>query len=129
MLPLGWDMSTWNVGWGLKLVGRMIAAGAALIWFAFFVEHLTDWFTGPETPPAIVWLAQLAHLGILLGLLASLRWRLTGSLATAASTFLFFGLTVWPPVPVLFVPTMAPALLFLLAWRLERTTNAQRLRA
>ena len=71
MLPLGWDMSTWN-GWGLKLVGRMIAAGAALIWFAFFVEHVADWFAGPPMPPPIVWAAQLAHLAILLGLLASL---------------------------------------------------------
>ena len=113
----------------LGLLASVVAIGVALLWLAFFIEHVADWFTRPQLPPLFVWAAQLAHLGILLGLLASLRWRLAGSVAAVASAVLFFALTVWPPVPVLFIPTMAPALLFLLAWILGRNANAQRLRA
>ena len=113
----------------LGLLASLVAVGAALVWLAFFIEHVADWFTRPQLPPPFVWAAQLAHLGILLGLLASVRWRLAGSIATAASAVLFFALTVWPPVPVLFVPTVTPALLFLLAWMWGRNANAERLRA
>ncbi|MGE5837449.1 MAG: hypothetical protein ACM4AI_23450 [Acidobacteriota bacterium] len=113
----------------LGLLASLVAVGAALLWLAFFVEHVAAWFTRPPLPPAIVWVAQLANLAILLGLFASLRWRLTGSIVTIASVVLFFALTIWPPVPVLFIPTVAPALLFLLAWMLGRNANAERLRA
>jgi hypothetical protein len=114
---------------GLKLIAGIVAAGAAVLWFGFFMEHLTQWFIGAQAPPLLVWAAQLAHLGILVGLLASLRWRLAGSILTAASVLLFFALTVWPPIPVLFIPTVAPAALFLAAWMLGRSPRAQRLRA
>lgn len=113
----------------LGLLASLLAVGASLLWLAFFIEHVADWFTRPDLPPPFVWAAQLAHLGILLGLLASVRWRLAGSIAAAASAVLFFALTVWPPVPVLFIPTVAPAMLFLLAWILGRHANAQRMRA
>jgi hypothetical protein len=114
---------------GLKLVASIVAACAAALWLAFFVEHLTEWFTGPQAPPLFVWAAQLAHLGILVGLIASLRWRLAGSIGAVLSVLVFFALTVWPPVPLLFIPTIAPALLFLAAWLMRGDANAQRLRA
>ena len=114
---------------GLKLIAGIVAAGAAVLWLGFFIEHLTEWFIGAQAPPLLVWAAQAAHLGILVGLLASLRWRLAGSILTAASALLFFALTVWPPIPVLFIPTVAPAALFLVAWMLGRSPRAQRLRA
>jgi hypothetical protein len=122
-------MADAQISWRLRFLASVVAIGAALLWFAFFVEHAAEWFTGPRFPPVVVWVAQLAHLGILVGLVASLRWRLAGSLAAAASVVLFFALTVWPPVPVLFIPTVLPALLFLLAWILGRNHDAQRLRA
>jgi len=126
---VGRPMASAKTNRRLGLLASLVAVGAALLWLAFFVEHVADWFAGPPMPPPIVWAAQLAHLAILLGLLASLRWRLTGSIVTVASAVLFFALTVWPPVPVLFIPTVAPALLFLLAWMLGRNANAERLRA
>lgn len=113
----------------LKLVASIAAVGVAVVWLGFFVEHVREWFNGPPWPPPGVWVAQLAHLGILVGLIASLRWRLAGSIATVVSAIVFFALTVWPPVPVLFVPTIAPALLFMAAWLLRGGANAQRLRA
>lgn len=114
---------------GLRIVACIVAVGVAVLWLGFFIEHLTEWFVGVLAPPLLVWAAQLAHLGILAGLLASLRWRLVGSIVTAASAVLFFALTVWPPVPELFVPTIVPAGLFLAAWMLGRSPRAQRLRA
>jgi hypothetical protein len=122
-------MALTAVGRGLKLLASFVAAGAAVLWLAFFIEHITEWFQGPPWPPAAVWIAQAAHFGILAGLLASLRWRLAGSITTVVSVIVFFALTVWPPVPLLFVPTIAPALIFLAAWALGRHTDAQRLRA
>ncbi len=113
----------------LRVLGGAVAAGAAVLWLAFFIEHATEWFNGPPWPPAGGWIAQAAHLGILAGLFASLHWRLAGSVATLVSVTLFFALTVWPPVAVLFVPTSAPALIFLAAWALGRHADAQRLRA
>jgi hypothetical protein len=122
-------MSPPSVSRGLKLVASLVAACAAALWLVFFVEHLTEWFSGPPWPPLFVWAAQLAHLGILVGLIASLRWRLAGSIAAVVSVFVFFALTVWPPVPLLFIPTIAPALLFMAAWLMRGDANAQRLRA
>ena len=114
---------------GLKLIAGIVAAGAAVLWLGFFIEHLTEWFIAAQAPPLLVWAAQVAHLGILVGLIASLRWRVAGSLVTAASALVFFALTVWPPIPMLFIPTVAPAVLFLVAWMLGRSPRAQRLRA
>lgn len=84
----------------LKLVASLVAVAAAVLWLGFFVEHVTEWFSGSPAPPPGVWVAQLAHLGILVGLIASLRWRLVGSITTVVSALLFFALTVWPPVPL-----------------------------
>jgi hypothetical protein len=114
---------------GLKITACIVAVVVALLWLGFFVEHLTEWFLGTLAPPLLVWAAQVAHLGILTGLLVSLRWRLTGSIVTAASAVLFFALTVWPPILELFIPTVVPALLFLAAWMVGRGPRAQRVRA
>ena len=113
----------------LRIVGAFAAVGGAVLWLAFFVEHVTAWFIGPPWPPPEVWIALFAHLAIFVGLVASLRWRLAGSVATIVSTIFFFAMTVWPPVPVLFIPAIAPALIFLAAWALGRHADAQRLRA
>jgi hypothetical protein len=122
-------MSHAKASQGLKTVANAVAAIAAMLWLAFFVEHAAQWFSRPPWPPVTVWIAQAAHLGIFVGLLSSLRWRLAGSIATITCTLLFFLLTVRPPVPALFFPTIAPALLFLAAWFAGRNTHAQRLRA
>jgi hypothetical protein len=117
-----------SAGRWLTNLARVIALVAAAGWLAFFLEH-ARWFMGPPWPPAGVWIAQAVHLLILIGLLASLRWRLGGSVIAVASALVFFALTVWPPVAVLFVPTILPALLFLAAWATMRHADAQRVRA
>jgi hypothetical protein len=64
-----------------------------LLWGAFFLEHLQEWFLHPAKgfPPLWVWLAQLAHLMILVGLAALWRWRVAGSVLTIAGALCFFG--------------------------------------
>jgi hypothetical protein len=72
---------------------RILAMGLLMVWGGFFLEHLKEWFTQPlQASPLIwVWLAQLAHLVILVGLIALWRWPIGGSLATIAGSLLFFG--------------------------------------
>ncbi len=73
--------------------GRILALGLFLFWGAFFVEHLQEWFMHPAKgfPPVWVCLAQLAHLTVLIGLLALWRWQLTGSVLTILGSLAFFG--------------------------------------
>ena len=59
---------------------RILALGLFLLWGAFFLEHVKEWFMHPgqESPPIWVGSRNLAHLAILLGLVALLEmahWR------------------------------------------------------
>ncbi len=107
--------------------GRVLALGLFLFWGAFFVEHLQEWFVQPTKgfPPVWVWLGQLAHLTILVGLAALWRWPVTGSLLTIVGSLAFFGgLAIWlaavgKPYFLLLVflaVTIIPALLTLACW-------------
>ena len=55
---------------------RLMALGLFLLWGAFFVEHMQEWFLHPAQgfPPPWVWGGQLAHLVLLIGLLMLVRW-------------------------------------------------------
>src|SRR5262249_43949683 len=85
----------WN---GLQITivcwtGRILALGLFLFWGAFFIAHLREGFLHPAQgfPPVWVWLAQLAHLTILLGLAALWRWQFAGSVLTIIGSLSFFG--------------------------------------
>jgi hypothetical protein len=81
--------------------GRVLALGLFLLWGAFFVEHLEQWFLHPVKglPPIWVWLGQLAHLAILVGLVALWRWPVTGSILTILGSLAFFGgLAAWQAI-------------------------------
>jgi hypothetical protein len=71
---------------------RVLAIGLFLFWGAFFLEHLREWFVHPAQglPPVSVWLFQLAHLVMLIGLLVLLRWELLGSALTILGALAFF---------------------------------------
>jgi hypothetical protein len=73
--------------------GRILALGLFMFWGAFFLEHLKEWFMHPlqKSPPLWVWLAQLAHLAILVGLVSLWRWPIGGSIVTIVASLLFFG--------------------------------------
>ena len=56
---------------GLSVIvwtARLLALGLFLLWGAFFVEHVREWFLNPPKgfPPVWVWLQMLAHLAFLM---------------------------------------------------------------
>jgi hypothetical protein len=77
----------------VRWTGRVLALALFLFWGAKFVEHLQDGFlhSVKELSPVGVWLANLAHLTFLVGLVALWRWPLTGSLLTILGAFSYFG--------------------------------------
>ena len=77
----------------IRWVARVLALALFVFWGAFFLEHLIEWFLHPAKgfPPFWVWLMMLAHLGILLGLLALWKWEVAGSLLALAAALAFFG--------------------------------------
>jgi len=95
---------------------RVLAVMVFLFWGAFFLEHLS-WFLRPvaEWPPARVWLLQLAHLAMLIGLLVLLRWELAGSALTIVAALVFFVEVAGSRFPLFFAVTSLPAVLALLA--------------
>jgi hypothetical protein len=106
---------------------RLLALGLFLLWGAFFVEHMREWFLHPVQgfPPAWVWGQQLAHLVMLIGLLMLVRWELAGSIVTILGALAFFGgLIVMTglagnkhlPLLAFFAVTIIPALLSLGCW-------------
>jgi hypothetical protein len=103
---------------------RILALGLFMLWGAFFLEHVKEWFMHPlqESPPIWVWLAQLAHLAILVGLIALWRWPIAGGLMTIVASLVFFGgLAIWAGIAghrylsfvAFFAVTIIPALLSL----------------
>ncbi len=87
-------------------------------------------------PPVWVWLEQLAHLTILVGLVALWRWQFTGSILTILGALSFFGgLAVSEAIAgkryqmflAFLAVTIIPALLTLACWfaRTQAMTNAK----
>lgn len=95
--------------------GRALALGCFAVWGTFFVEHL-DWFLhlGQGVPPVRVWLLQLAHGTMLIGLLMLLRWEIGGGLLTTAAALVFFVNAAGPRFPLFFSVTVLPVVLVLL---------------
>lgn len=89
-----------------------------ILWGAFFIEHLS-WFTNGQTPPANIWLLQIAHLALLIGLLMALKWELTGSLVVIVSALAFFLPTAGNRFLPLFLITILPTVMFFFTWWLE----------
>ena len=106
----------------LKWAARITAGIGFLFWGAFFVAHTGEWFINPlftqtQLPPFKVWVAQLLHLGFLVGYIIGFKWELIGGLLAVFSASAFFVL-----ISVLgFLPwTIIPGVLFLLYWWLKR---------
>jgi hypothetical protein len=109
---------------------RILALGLFMLWGAFFLEHVQEWFMHPfqESPPIWIWLAQFAHLAILVGLVALWRWPIGGSLLTIVAALAFFGGLAFSagiaghrclPLVGFFAITIIPAVLTLV-WVLAR---------
>jgi hypothetical protein len=96
----------------LQALGRVLAAALIAFWGVFFFADL-DWFAARPLPPPRIWMAEFAHLALLVGLtLSAVGVFLRGSLIAVASLVVFFLAAGWPGVPWLFWITITPAALF-----------------
>ncbi len=85
---------------------RLFALLVCLFWGALFVNHLQEWFLGGSgaLPPFKVWMGQLLHLVMILGLAMIIFWPLRGTFVTIVGTVFFFssiGLTEFPYIAFL----------------------------
>lgn len=94
---------------------RVLTVGLFLFWGAFFVEHIREWFTHPATglPPTKVWLLQLAHLVMLIGLVVMLRWEIAGVILSVAGAVAFFVPIAGNKLPLFLGASILPAALVL----------------
>jgi hypothetical protein len=111
----------------VRWIAYALAVLLVLFWGAFFVEHLNEWFLhaggirDADHPPARIWLAQCAHGGILIGLLAMLRWDRLGAVLTIVSTVAFFSLAGFRGFSTIALINLPPIVLLLLAGWLRST--------
>jgi hypothetical protein len=102
----------------VRWLARVLAAGVFLFWSMFFVEHLWEWFLKPlpQTPPVWVWFSQFLHLMILVGLVLGFWRERAGGIVVVVASVLFF----WDKAPIYIPLTVAPGVLYLVSWWLER---------
>ena len=88
MRALSLGSSRPTAGEVLVWAGRLIAVPLLLVWGAFLVEHMSQWFlqSGNGFPPAWVWIAQIFHVVMVVGLVAMLRWEKVGSVLVVVGT-------------------------------------------
>lgn len=106
--------------WGLLWSGRAAATLLAIFWGVFFLEHVSEWYVnrgGPAYPPPWVTVAMVAHFGMIVGLLALVRWRLVGAVVTVAATAAFLYPTLVHAKPAwLVLVNLIPVGLIALSW-------------
>ncbi|MCF8239338.1 MAG: hypothetical protein K9I85_14340 [Saprospiraceae bacterium] len=102
----------------LRGIARTLAIAELLLWGAFFVEHL-GWFSDPAnaSPPATVWLRQLAHLTLLVGYLVIWKWERQGAIIILIGALTFFPLIGGPHAWWYTLFAVSPAIVLFFAWR------------
>jgi hypothetical protein len=111
-----------KIAFALRWAGRGLALLLVLFWGAFFVEHVAEWFLGPPggSPPVQVWVSQLFHLLMIVGLFIMLRWDRLGALVTALGTIAFFTSIGYRGTPMLPLLNLIPIACFAVVWFLDR---------
>jgi len=114
-----------------KWSGRLTALLLFLFWGAFFVEHLSEWFlrAGGRFPTAWVWVQQLFHFAMLVGLGMMVKWDKLGCAVMLAGTVAFFGgigVLEFPWIALInLVPAGCFGVYWLSEWRLRTSVVAQ----
>jgi hypothetical protein len=106
----------------LLWLGRILTILVFLLWGAFFVEHLIEWFAHPlsNPPPFQVWVGQALHLLMLAGLAVALRWERIGGVVVAVAGLLFL-VRAGANFPLFYAITMSPiAILVISCWAIRR---------
>jgi hypothetical protein len=97
------------VRWSARIWGTAVA----LLWGAFFVEHLAWFNLGLATPPLSVWLRQGLHLAMIAGLLAAWRYERVGGAIALVASVAFFGSVAGWRLWLFVAMTAPPALAFI----------------
>ncbi|MCK9425054.1 MAG: hypothetical protein M0Q21_03325 [Ignavibacteriaceae bacterium] len=103
-------------------IGRITAALLFVLWGAFFLEHLTEWFKDSgRLPPWSVFLIQFFHLLMLVGYLIVLKWKIVGSITIILGAALFFGSLGTNAMMTFFAISIFPAIIFLFVFYFEKS--------
>jgi len=104
---------------------RALVMGVFLLWGAFFVEHMQEWFVvpRPQSPPFKVYVFQSLHLLLLLGLLASLRWARVGLAWVTIAACAFFLPVAGVKALGFVVLTISPVLLVVVFDRIRKANK------
>jgi hypothetical protein len=102
--------------------GRALSLLLFLLWGAFFVEHVGEWFMGHQGvyPPPGVWVAQALHGAILVGFLMMMKWDRLGTTVMAAATIAFFVSIRMSRFPWIGVVNLLPVTCFAIYWWMSR---------
>lgn len=101
--------------------GRITAMLLFLLWGAFFVEHLTEWFKDAgHLPPWSVFLIQFFHLLMLVGYIAVFKWKILGSSLIILGAFIFFVSLGAKAMLAFFAISIIPAVIFLFVFYFEK---------
>ncbi len=94
-------------------LARISAVLMFVFWGGFFLEHLIQWFLRQDglVPPPYVWLGQLFHLAMLIGLGLIVLWPGWGAAVTVASTILFFCSIGYNGFPYIALLNLSPVVL------------------
>jgi hypothetical protein len=104
-----------------RWLGRTLALLLLLLWGFFFLEHLSEWFRHipGAVPPARVWVGQILHLGMLVGLALMLRWDRLGAVVTTLGTTAFFASIGYHGFPFIALFNLLPIACFTVCWSLH----------
>jgi hypothetical protein len=102
---------------GALWLAQICALLLFLFWGAFFLDHLQEWFLRQDgqLPPSSVWLGQLLHLAMLLGLGLTIFRPAWGAMVSVVATVLFFsaiGYKGFPYIALLNLPPVIFAALY-----------------
>lgn len=110
----------------LKWIGRIFAGLLFLFWGAFFIEHLFEWFMHPDQglPPAWVWVGQILHFTMIIGLAIMIKWYLLGAIVTTIGTVAFFLSIGYKGFPFIAILNAIPIALMSMNWLINKRSRA-----
>ena len=103
---------------------RAASLALALLWGAFFVEHIKEWFIDPKGvwPPPSVWFFQAFHGLMIAGFFIALKWDRIGMALMLAASAAFLGLIGMNRFPWFALVNLVPVALFAACRALSRRT-------
>ena len=101
------DRTTVSVRW----VARIWGTSAALLWGAFFIEHLAWFKPSAGLPPLRVWLLQAVHFTMIAALFSAWRYERAGGMVALCASIVFFaavgGSRLWQFLAITAPPAIA----------------------